>query len=103
MSEFTEFLTIGAIASLAGCVALATIFTQIFKYYIKTNLDPKWFTLGWSIILVIARQLFVVQLFTAQDWFLCFMNIIVCVGTAIGVGYESIVKPIQKMLENKKK
>ena len=96
MTEFTEFLTIEAIASLAGCVALVTIFTQIFKWFIKANIDPKWFALGWSVVLVVARQIFVVRLFTAEDWFLCSINIIICVGVSVGIGYEAIIKPIQQ-------
>lgn len=96
-----EFLTIEAIATLAGCVALVTGLTELCKHYIKSNIDPKWYVLFWSAIFVIARQVFIIQDFTEQGWFMTAINVLICIGISVGIGFETILKPIQKALEQR--
>lgn len=99
--QINDFITVEVLGTLFGCIGLTTMFTELTKTYAGKVVDPKWYSLMWSTILVVAREFFVIKIFTAQAWFMCFVNILVCSAGAIGL-FESVVKPVKKRMKNGK-
>ncbi len=93
-----DFITMDMLISLAGCILIVTAVTQIAKRYI--NINAKWFTLVFSIIIAIAR-IIVVGDFSLMGIVLGILNIIPIMFGAIG-GYETVVKPIARNMSKDK-
>lgn len=50
-----EFVSIEILGTIAGCSAVITLLTQVFKKYLPEKLDTKWLALAFSIIIGILR------------------------------------------------
>ena|GEM_PF-2408323 len=98
----TEFIDINILVTLTGCVTLTTLFTELCKIYVKTkkSVDPKWYSLIFSAVFVTARQLFLIQDYTPEGWFMTAVNILVCLTASIGV-FEIVGKPLERTVSNK--
>ena len=46
-----EFVSIEILGTIAGCSAIITLLTQVFKKYLPEKLDTKWLALIFSIII----------------------------------------------------
>ena len=77
-------------------MTLTTIFTEVCKLYIKASVDPKWYTLIFSAVFVVARQVLLVQDFSGQGWFMTAVNVVVCLLSAIGA-FETVGKALEKI------
>ena len=95
-----EFVTLDYLGTLAGCIAIVTALTQILKLYVP-SVGPKWWALIGSIIVIVIRQLFVMQDLSASGWAEAFINLLICIGAASGL-YSYLVKPVaDKIAANK--
>lgn len=56
-----EFVSIEILGTIAGCSAVITLLTQVFKKYLPEKLDTKWLALAFSIIIGILRIIYVGQ------------------------------------------
>ena len=94
-----EFIDIDILLTLAGCVSLTALFTEICKLYIKKRIDPKWYSLIFSAVFVTARQLFLIRDYSPGGWFMMSVNIFVCLFSSIGV-FETIGKSLEKIISH---
>lgn len=93
-----EFVSLNILASLAGVVLLTTALVEATKYLLsKINIDPKWYALLWSFVLMMARQVFLLKDFSGEGWMLAFINWLIAFASAVGI-FESIVKPIERKI-----
>ena len=81
-----EFISIEVLGTIAGCSAIITILTQIFKKYLPKNVDSKWLALAFSIIIGVLRIIYVGQ-FDFAGIVSGIINIFVLLGISIGI-YE---------------
>ena len=56
-----EFVSIEILGTIAGCSAVITLLTQVFKKYLPEKLDTKWLALIFSIIIGGLRIVYVGQ------------------------------------------
>lgn len=56
-----DFVSIEILGTIAGCSALITVLTQIFKRYLPEKMDAKWLALAFSIIIGVLRIFYVGQ------------------------------------------
>ena len=56
-----DFVSIEILGTIAGCSALITVLTQIFKRYLPEKIDAKWLALAFSIIIGVLRIFYVGQ------------------------------------------
>ena len=54
-----EFVSIEILSTIAGCSAVITLLTQVFKKYLPEKLDTKWLALIFSIIIGGLRIIYV--------------------------------------------
>lgn len=81
-----EFISIEVLGTIAGCSAIITILTQIFKKYLPKNVDSKWLALVFSVIIGVLRIIYVGQ-FDFAGIVSGIINIFVLLGISIGI-YE---------------
>lgn len=81
-----EFISIEVLGTIAGCSAIITILTQIFKKYLPENVDSKWLALAFSVIIGVLRIIYVGQ-FDFAGIVSGIINIFVLLGISIGI-YE---------------
>lgn len=81
-----EFISIEVLGTIAGCSAIITILTQIFKKYLPKNVDSKWLALAFSVIVGVLRIIYVGQ-FDFAGIVSGIINIFVLLGISIGI-YE---------------
>ena len=81
-----EFVSIEFLGTIAGCSAIITILTQIFKKYLPENLDIKWLALAFSIIIGVLRIIYVGQ-FDFAGIVSGVINIFILLGISVGI-YE---------------
>lgn len=81
-----EFVSIEFLSTIAGCSAIITILTQIFKKYLPENLDTKWLALAFSIIIGVLRIIYVGQ-FDFAGIVSGIINIFILLGISVGI-YE---------------
>lgn len=81
-----EFISIEVLGTIAGCSAIITILTQIFKKYLPKNVDSKWLALAFSVIIGVLRIIYVGQ-FDFAGIVSGIINIFVLLGISIGI-YE---------------
>jgi len=96
----TDFINIDILLTLAGCVTLTTLFTEMCKLYIKKSIDPKWYSLAFSFVFVTARQIFIVKDHTMTGWFMTGINIVVCLLSAVGI-FETVGKVLEQVIISK--
>ena len=89
-----EFVSLGYLGTLGGCVAVVTIFTEIIKKYVK-NISPKWFVLIVTVIVIALRQALVLSDISPHGITEAFINAGICLCAATGL-YEFAFKPIEE-------
>lgn len=98
-----EFISIEILSTIAGCSALITLFTQIFKKYLPENFDTKWLALIFSVIIGVLRLIYVGQ-YDFAGIVSGIINIFILLGVSIGI-YEvgtSVVNKITGGSDNAK-
>lgn len=90
-----EFVSIEILGTIAGCSAIITILTQIFKKYLPEKLDTKWLALVFSIIIGVLRIVYVGQ-YDFAGITSGVINIFILLGISIGI-YEIGDSAIDKL------
>ncbi len=81
-----EFINIEILGTIAGCSALITVLTQVFKRFLPEKLDTKWLALVFSIIIGGLRIIYVGQ-YDFAGIVSGIINIFILLSISIGV-YE---------------
>ena len=81
-----EFVSIEILGTIAGCSAVITLLTQVFKKYLPEKFDTKWLALLFSFIIGGLRIAYVGQFYFAGI-VSGIINIFVLLGVSIGI-YE---------------
>ena len=81
-----EFVSIEILGTIAGCSAIITLLTQVFKKYLPEKIDTKWLALVLSVIIGGLRIIYVGQ-FDFAGIVSGIINIFVLLGVSIGI-YE---------------
>ena len=92
-----EFVSIEILGTIAGCSAVITLLTQIFKKYLPEKLDTKWLALIFSIIIGGLRIVYVGQ-FDFAGIVSGIINIFVLLGVSVGL-YEVGASVLNKLNE----
>lgn len=90
-----EFVSIEILGTIAGCSAVITLLTQVFKKYLPEKLDTKWLALIFSIIIGVLRIVYVGQ-FDFAGIVSGVINIFVLLGVSVGL-YEVGTSVINKL------
>lgn len=90
-----EFISIEILGTIAGCSAIITLLTQVFKRYLPEKFDTKWLALIFSVIIGGLRIIYVGQ-FDFAGIVSGIINIFVLLGVSIGL-YEVGASVINKM------
>lgn len=93
-----EFVSIEILGTIAGCSAVITLLTQVFKKYLPEKLDTKWLALIFSIIIGGLRIVYVGQ-FDFAGIVSGIINIFVLLGVSVGL-YEvgaSVLNKLNKL------
>lgn len=90
-----EFVSIEILGTIAGCSAIITILTQVFKKYLPEKLNTKWLALVFSIIIGVLRIVYVGQ-FDFAGIVSGVINIFILLGISIGI-YEIGDSAIDKL------
>ena len=81
-----DFVSIEILGTIAGCSAIITVLTQIFKRYLPEKLDTKWLALAFSIVIGVLRIFYVGQ-FDFAGIVSGIFNIFILLSISIGI-YE---------------
>lgn len=95
----TEFFTTEMLLTFTGQVLFVTVATQVVKKYI--NVDPKWLSLGFSLVAAAVAQLVILKDFSAVGLSMAVINVFMVLSASIA-SYESIVKPVARGIEAEK-
>ena len=79
-----EFVSIEILGTIAGCSAVITLLTQIFKKYLPEKFDTKWLALIFSMIIGVLRIIYVGQ-FDFAGIVSGIINIFVLLGVSVGL------------------
>lgn len=90
-----EFISIEILGTIAGCSAIITLLTQVFKQYLPEKFDTKWLALIFSIIIGGLRIIYVGQ-FDFAGIVSGIINIFVLLGVSVGL-YEVGASVINKL------
>lgn len=90
-----EFVSIEFLGTIAGCSAIITILTQIFKKYLPESLNSKWLALAFSVIIGVLRIIYVGQ-FDFAGIVSGIINIFILLGVSIGI-YEVGGSAVEKI------
>ena len=93
-----EFISIEILGTIAGCSAIITLLTQVFKQYLPEKFDTKWLALIFSIIIGGLRIVYVGQ-FDFAGIVSGIINIFVLLGVSVGL-YEvgaSVLNKLNKL------
>lgn len=90
-----EFISIEILGTIAGCSAIITLLTQVFKQYLPEKFDTKWLALIFSIIIGGLRIIYVGQ-FDFAGIVSGIINIFVLLGVSVGL-YEVGASVINKI------
>ena len=91
-----EFVSIEILGTIAGCSAVITLLTQVFKKYLPEKFDTKWLALIFSIIIGGLRIVYVGQ-FDFAGIVSGIINIFVLLGVSVGL-YEVGTSVINKLI-----
>lgn len=97
-----DFVSIEILGTIAGCSAIITVLTQVFKRYLPENLDTKWLALAFSIIIGVLRIIYIGQ-FDFAGIVSGIVNIFILLSISIGI-YEiggSAVEKIKSLSDEK--
>ena len=81
-----EFVSIEILGTIAGCSAMITLLTQVFKSYLPEKVDTKWLALAFSIVIGILRIIYVGQ-FDFAGVVSGILNMFILLSISIGI-YE---------------
>ena len=81
-----EFISIEILGTIAGCSAVITLLTQVFKKFLPEKFDTKWLALIFSVIIGGLRIIYIGQ-YDFAGIVSGIINIFVLLGVAIGI-YE---------------
>lgn len=83
-----EFISIEILGTIAGCSAIVTLLTEVFKRYLPEKLDTKWLALIFSILIGVLRIIYV-GVFDFAGITSGILNIFVLLSISIGL-YEVV-------------
>ena len=98
-----EFISIEVLGTIAGCSAVITLLTQVFKKFLPEKFDTKWLALIFSVIIGGLRIIYIGQ-YDFAGIVSGIINIFVLLGVAVGI-YEigtSVVNKITGGSDNAK-
>lgn len=95
-----EFISIDILGTIAGCSAIITLLTQVFKQYLPEKLDTKWLALVFSIIIGVLRIVYIGQ-FDFNGIVSGIINVFVLLAVAIGI-YEVGTSVVNKITGGKR-
>lgn len=78
-----EGFNLDMLGSFTLCVLLIIALTEGFKLKFN-NINPIWFTFGWTIIIMAGRYLFVTPATTLAEWYTAGINSIFAMLSAMG-------------------
>ena len=81
-----EFVSIEILGTIAGCSAVITLLTQVFKKFLPEKFDTKWLALIFSVIIGGLRIIYIGQ-YDFAGIVSGIINTFVLLGVAIGI-YE---------------
>ena len=81
-----EFVSIEILGTIAGCSAIITLLTQVFKKYLPEKFDTKWLALIFSLIIGGLRIVYIGQ-YDFAGIVSGIINIFILLSVAIGI-YE---------------
>ena len=90
-----EFINIEILGTIAGCSAIITLLTQVFKQYLPEKFDTKWLALIFSVIIGGLRIIYVGQ-YDFAGIVSGIINIFVLLGVSIGI-YEVGASVVNKI------
>ena len=90
-----EFISIEILGTIAGCSAIITLLTQVFKQYLPEKFDTKWLALIFSVIIGGLRIIYVGQ-YDFAGIVSGVINIFVLLGVSIGI-YEVGTSVVNKI------
>ena len=90
-----DFVSIEILGTIAGCSAIITVLTQVFKRYLPENLDTKWLALAFSIIIGVLRIIYIGQ-FDFAGIVSGIVNIFILLSISIGI-YEIGGSAVEKI------
>lgn len=90
-----DFISIEILGTIAGCSAIITLFTQIFKKFLPEKFDTKWLALIFSVIIGGLRIIYVGQ-YDFAGIVSGVINIFVLLGVSIGI-YEVGTSVVNKI------
>ena len=92
-----EFVSIEILGTIAGCSAIITLLTQVFKQYLPEKFDTKWLALVFSVIIGGLRIIYVGQ-YDFAGIVSGIINMFILLSISIGI-YEIGGSAIEKMKE----
>ena len=90
-----EFISIEILGTIAGCSAVITLLTQVFKKFLPEKFDTKWLALIFSVIIGGLRIIYVGQ-YDFAGIVSGVINIFVLLGVSIGI-YEVGTSVVNKI------
>lgn len=90
-----DFISIEILGTIAGCSAIITLLTQIFKKFLPEKFDTKWLALIFSVIIGGLRIIYVGQ-YDFAGIVSGVINIFVLLGVSIGI-YEVGTSVVNKI------
>lgn len=90
-----EFVSIEILGTIAGCSAVITLLTQVFKKFLPEKFDTKWLALIFSMIIGGLRIIYIGQ-YDFAGIVSGIINIFVLLGVAIGI-YEIGTSVVNKI------
>lgn len=90
-----EFISIEVLGTIAGCSAVITLLTQVFKKFLPEKFDTKWLALIFSVIIGGLRIIYIGQ-YDFAGIVSGIINIFVLLGVAIGI-YEIGTSVVNKI------
>ena len=90
-----DFISIEILSTIAGCSAIITLLTQVFKQYLPEKFDTKWLALIFSVIIGGLRIIYVGQ-YDFAGIVSGVINIFVLLGVSIGI-YEVGTSVVNKI------
>ena len=90
-----EFISIEVLGTIAGCSAVITLLTQVFKKFLPEKFDTKWLALIFSVIIGGLRIIYVGQ-YDFAGIVSGIINTFVLLGVAVGI-YEIGTSVVNKI------
>ena len=92
-----EFVSIEILGTIAGCSAIITLLTQVFKQYLPEKFDTKWLALVFSVIIGGLRIIYVGQ-YDFAGIVSGIINMFILLSISIGI-YEIGGSAVEKIKE----